>query len=398
MPSAGERYSRRVFRMAVGHSDELDPIDAVRSALDQCRITLAGDVPKAGLLFSTYLPNPDAMVGTIRASYPDLELVGGTTAGEMSSVLGYLEDSVTLALFASDEVDITAGLGEAVSADPGAAAHQAVEEARGKTLLEPRLCITIPSSGGYDPAILLKHLSRELGPDVTILGGASTPPTMHDDPGVAFQFHGDRAQHDSAPILLFSGPLVYSFGAEAGWRPIGRKGTVTRVSNGAVDEIDGQPAIAFFERYLGTGGEPTAANPLAVFEGDSDDFYLRAPAGFDAATGSVSLAGAVALNSVVQLTVAVTDEIFEGTRSAVSQAMRGYPAGLKPDAALIFSCAIRKYVLGSRTGTEIDILRREMGETLPLCGFYSFGEIAPDAAGTSRFHNETMVAVVLGTE
>jgi hypothetical protein len=221
---------------------------------------------------------------------------------------------------------------------------------------------------------------------------------MHDDPGVAFQFHGDRALHDSAPILLFSGPLVFSFGAEAGWRPIGRKGTVTRVSNGRLDEIDGQPAIAFFERYLGTGGQPTAANPLAVYAGDAADFYLRAPAGFDVATGSIMLAGAIAVNEVVQLTVAVTDEIFDGTQSAVSKAIKGYPPGLKPEAALIFSCAIRKYVLGSRTGTEVEILRRELGAALPLCGFYSFGEIAPDDSGTSRFHNETMVAVVLGTE
>jgi hypothetical protein len=384
--------------MAVGHSDELDPLDAARSALEQCQATLAGDQPKAGLLFSTYLANPDAMVATIRAVYPDVELVGGTTAGEMSSVLGYLEDSVTLALFASDEVDITAGLGLRVSADPEAAAHRAVEEARGKTHLTPRLCIVVPSTGGYDPAVLLKHLSRELGPDVTILGGASTPPTMHDDPGVAFQFHGDRAWHDSAPILLFSGPLVFSFGAEAGWRPVGRKGTVTRVSDGRLDEIDGQPALAFFERYLGAGGQPTAANPLAVFAGDTTDFYLRAPASFDAATGSIILAGAIGLNSVVQLTVAVTDEIFDGTQSAVSKAITSYPSGLKPDAALIFSCAIRKYVLGSRTGTEIEIARRELGGALPVCGFYSFGEIAPDSSGTSRFHNETIVAVVLGTE
>ena len=103
-----------------------------------------------------------------------------------------------------------------MSGDPEAAAHRAVAEARSKTRLKPRLCIVVPSSGGYDPAILLGHLSRELGPDVTILGGASTPPTMHDDPGVAFQFHGDRAVHDSVPILLFSGPSCSPSGPRPG--------------------------------------------------------------------------------------------------------------------------------------------------------------------------------------
>ena len=159
-----------------------------------------------------------------------------------------------------------------------------------------------------------------------------------------------------------------------------------------------QPAIAFFERYLGPAASPPPPTRSPVFAGDSEDFYLRAPVGIDEATGSRSRWAAPSSElTTVQLTVAVTDEIFEGTQSAVAKAIKGYP-GLKPDAALIFSCAIRKYVLGSRTGTEIEIARRELGAGLPVCGFYSFGEIAPDDSGTSRFHNETMVAVVLGTE
>jgi hypothetical protein len=95
----------------------------------------------------------------------------------------------------------------------------------------------------------------------------------------------------------------------------------------------------------------------------------------------------------------VTQEIFDGARSAFQRAVKAYPEGSAPDAVLLFSCAIRKLLLGTRTGQEFDIARTEFGKTVPICGFYSFGEIAPLEAGLpTRFHHETMVAVLLGTE
>jgi hypothetical protein len=197
------------------------------------------------------------------------------------------------------------------------------------------------------------------------------------------------------PILLFCGPLSFSFGIDTGWRPVGRRGRVTASAGGSIIEIDGEPAIAFYQRYLGPNVRPTPANPLAVFEDSSQDFYLRVPIGMDPETGAIEVAGGLPADAVVQLTVAVIDEIFDGTRSALAKAVKGYPQGAVPDAALLFSCAIRKVVLGTRTATELEIVRDELGP-IPIAGLYCFGEIAPIESGLERFHNETIVAVLLG--
>jgi hypothetical protein len=216
--------------------------------------------------------------------------------------------------------------------------------------------------------------------------------------GGSVQFFGDQVLHDAAPLLLFSGPLSFSFGIHAGWTPVGPRGRVTRAEKGVVYEIDGEPALAFYERYLGKGIDPAFANPLAVFDEPSGRFYLRAPRVHDREAGAVGVGGDVPENAEVQLTMASTDEIFEGTRSALSEAIRRYPAGHTPDAAVVFSCAIRKHLLGTRTGTEYDITRELLGDAVPVCGFYSFGEIAPfESGGSIRIHNETIVAVLLGT-
>lgn len=382
--------------MVVGHSDEVDVHEAIASVLKQCEESLAGEEPKAGLLFATHDADPEVLVAAVRKSYPKGELIGSTSAGEMSSVLGFQEDSITLAMLVSDTVDITAGLGEAVTSDPRGAAKAAVEEALAKTDKEPRLCITVPSVLSGEPSQIVNALQEKLGRGITIFGGGAAFTDMGGSGSL--EFYNDRVVQDGVPLLLFSGPIIFSVGVDTGWRPVGRKGRVTRSENGSLIEIDGAPAIEFYERYLGKGSKPSAANPLAVFEDDSDSFYLRVPRSHDPASGTILTPGAVPQDSYVQLTVAVTDEIFDGSRSAVQKAIKGYPEGQRPEGALIISCAVRKFVLGTRTGHELEIARRELGAALPICGFYSFGEIAPLDSGAALIHNETMVAVLLGTE
>jgi hypothetical protein len=384
--------------MAVGHSEDLDAADAVASVLEQCGEALAGATPQAAFLFSTFDTDPQMLVSGIRGAYPDVQLIGSTSMAEMSSVLGYREDSVTLAMFVSDTVDITSGLGEGLSTDWEGAIRRAVAEARAGTDKEPRLCIAMPSIGGGDPSDLVRVLRDELGEDVPILGGGAAPRVAGDPAGDAKQFFNDRIVDDAIPLVLFSGPLTYSFGVDTGWRPVGKKGRVTRVSGTLVEEIDGAPAIEFYQRYLGAEAKPTQANPLAVFEGDGEEFYLRVVVADPEADGAVRTTGGLPEGATVQLTVAVTQEIFDGARSALQKAVKAFPEGSPPEAALMFSCAIRKYLLGTRTGHEFEIALEELG-TVPICGFYSYGEIAPVEPGSpTRFHNETMVALLLGSD
>ncbi len=162
-------------------------------------------------------------------------------------------------------------------------------------------------------------------------------------------------------------------------------------------EIDGRPALEFYEQYLGTV-TPAIANPLAVFDvRDAPRFYLRTPIAYDQETGCVTFFGAIPDGAKVQLTVAATDEIFDGARASIADALATYPAGHTPDAALIFSCATRRFLLGTRARREIEVVRDALGMATPVAGVYCLGEIAPMAVGdSSRFHNATMVSILLG--
>ena len=382
--------------MAVGHSADVDLDVALGEIFRDCDAGLDGATPAAALVFASHGADHEGLLARLAERYPGMAISGSTSTGEISSALGFEEDSIVVAMFASDVVTFSVGVGTGVRDDPAAAAVEAVRSARRSADREPRLCLTTPSAALADTPQLLRHLREELGAGIPILGGAAASDAPADPSVPVYQFAGTTVYEDAIPILLFSGDLSFSFGVATGWRPLGPRATVTRSSGNTVLELDGEPALAFYERYLGAG-EPWLANPLAVFEPDGERFYLRAPISHDRETGGVLFAAKIPEGSTVQITVAITDEIFDGTKEAISTALEGFPQGRAPDAAIVFSCAIRKYLLGTQTGQEAVIAREMLGPGVPLLGFYCFGEIAPVAAvDDTRYHNETIVTVLLG--
>jgi hypothetical protein len=387
--------------MAVGHSDDIDFDAALAAVLDECEAGLGGAPATAAFLLAAWESDHAAILRAIQARFPGIEVVGSSTSGEMTSVLGLVEDSIALAVFSTDTVDITGGLGHDLATDPVAAAYAAVEHARSKTDKPPALCIAFPTIGVVDATVMLAALRSALGPGVPILGGGASPQDPVANPAATSgsQMVGEEVAVGGIAVLLFSGPLAYSYGVETGWRGVGPRATVTSVVDGRIHEIDGRPAVEFFDRYLGTSAAgPPIANPLAVFATPTaTDFYLRTATDLDRATGDVSIFGPMPAGVTVQLTVAGFDEIVEGARTSISAALRSYPAGHRPDAALVYSCATRRFLLGTRAGREIELVRDLVGMDVPIAGFYCLGEIAPlPAADISQFHNATVVSVLLG--
>ena len=105
---------------------------------------------------------------------------------------------------------------------------------------------------------------------------------------------------------------------------MGPRATVTRTVGAGVLEIDGRPAVEFYERFFGPG-QPAIANPLAVFEtATSDRFYLRAPVAYDHVRGSIAFFGAIPDGATIQLTMAGIDQIVDGARASIVDALAGF--------------------------------------------------------------------------
>ncbi|MGD1904364.1 MAG: FIST signal transduction protein [Leptolyngbyaceae cyanobacterium] len=382
-----------MFKVAVGHSTDLDSADAIAEVLIQCETALAGTTPAAGMLLAAIDFDHALVLSQVLATYPDLALIGGTTDGELSSVLGFEQDSVTLMLFCSDQIHITAGIGTQVSADVATATQAAIDQAQVTHSDSIQFCLTLPESLTTSAVQIVESLKQQLGSQVPIFGGLTADQWRFK---YTHQFCQGQVYSDAVPVLLFSGPVLFSHGIASGWQPIGKRGRITRTAQNVVYEINDQPALDFYKYYLGPL-PPSSEYPLAVYEPSGELAYMRAPSGIcDPEVGSITFFGDIPEGATIQITETSRDKILAASQTSMEQALQNYP-GESPAAALLFSCASRRQILGSRTSEEYQLIEAESSQTFPSCGFYTNGEIAPlEQKGSTYFHNETFITVLLG--
>ena len=386
-----------IMRTIVAHSDHVDVADAIREVLTEAEQQLAGDRPLGGLLYATTEYDHDALLAAITARWPGLPLIGASTAGEVSSKRGYCADSVCLTLFAGQGFEVVTGQGLAPSQDVATAVQQVLAPLGQR---KPALAILhCPGTVG-NPSEVLRVLHQQLGARACpIVGGLAGD---HELTRNTRQFFGRSVTYDSLAVMFLCGDVRVSWGVASGWFPIGGRHRVTRSLGNKVFAIEGKPAVDIYQSFWGDKVSASMGEfPLAVFTGDGpEDFMLRAAMSIDEAEGSVTFAGDVPEGSIVSLTEVVPEGLLSGTETSVRRATTGF-AGGQPAIALLFSCAARKWVLGSRAEGEIERLTASLSALgLPgvdFSGFYAFGEICPLAPdGPPLLHNETCVTVLVG--
>jgi len=378
------------LQVFVGHSDDPDAIHAIADVIEQLERQLDGRTPRAALVYCCIECDHQHVLDAVLERWPGLPLVGCTTDGECSSALEFMEDSVIVTLFEGDELEVRAGLGRSVVERPERAAAEAVAQVVGDR--PPSLVIALPESLGVSGARVVRALNAELPHDVPLGGGTAGDQWRFQQ---TRQFFGSEVLSNAVPLLSLGGRLDVSVGVASGWTPLGRTGTVTRGEGHIVHEIDGAPAIDFVLRNVGIQATATPEYPFAIL-GDGGDFYLRAPLSSDPSDGSLHFAGDVPEGSRVRVTEAGRDQILEGAEHAARRAFERFD-GARATSTLVFSCAARKQVLGTRCREEIDAMLGQ-GPQATAAGFYTYGEIAPIRQGAPAvFHNETVVATVIGS-
>jgi len=391
-----------MFKVAVGHGIDPDSLGAIAEAIEQCQQTLAGDIPQAGILVAAIDFDHASILKYVRQVYPDLILVGGTSVGEMSSTMGFQEDSLSLMLFCSDEVTFSAGMGRGVSKDTAAAATAAIQTAtttHQHAVSDIKLCYTLCEGLAVDGADLVTSLRHATGQRVPIFGGLTGDDYRFEH---TYQFFGTDVLEDTVVVLTFFGKLKVSFGVGTGQRPIGKKAIATKSIGNTLYEIDEKPTKKFYEPYFGEQevrlySGTTFSGPLAVYEPGAHNFYVRTPTGESNGDGSVDYFGSIPEGSTLQITDSDCESLIQSAQDAFSKAKFAYP-GTTPSAVIMNSCVSRMKNLGTQVDQEHQVIADIAGKDLPNMGFYAYGEISPFTRSEgSHFHNETFTALLIGT-
>lgn len=202
---------------------------------------------------------------------------------------------------------------------------------------------------------------------------------------VAIGFYGDR--------------IRVGYGSLGGWDPFGPHRRVTKSRGNILYELDGQPALDLYKRYLGEHAKELPAAgllfPLSVrFPKGGPTEVVRTILGVDEATQSLTFAGDVPLGSMARLMKANFDRLVDGAHGAAERAYSLHAS--EPGLAILISCIGRKLVLQQRTEQELEAVREVLGAGTPLTGFYSYGEICPASPNANcELHNQTMTITAL---
>lgn len=215
-------------------------------------------------------------------------------------------------------------------------------------------------------------------------------------------FVNGNEYEDVVAILTGCGDIGFAVNAASGWTPLGAEGIVEDSIGCEIRRISGQTPQDFMAAQLGKslGVADLGVIPLAAYQsGSSDHFSLRSPSRLNADTGAVTVFGSVEQGTIVRACNASREDVIRGV-SDVLQPLTPERLSFTPAAAIIISCAGRKWLLADRGEKELETFFEHLGHSIPMIGFPSFGEISPfrrqDGTYTAvSFHNVTFVICLL---
>lgn len=216
-------------------------------------------------------------------------------------------------------------------------------------------------------------------------------------------FLNGREYEDTVAILSGWGDVSFAVSAASGWTPTGNEGVVEDNQGCEIRTISGQTALDFMARELGKplGEADIGIVPLAAYQRDSaQHFCLRTPSQLHHDNGAVTTFGSVETGAVVRICSATREDVVRGALDALDD-LSPESLGFTPSAAIIISCAGRKWLMADRGEKELAALQQRLGLAIPLVGFPSFGEISPfrlHGGGYTAvsFHNVTVVVCLIG--
>jgi hypothetical protein len=241
---------------------------------------------------------------------------------------------------------------------------------------------------------LVKGLRDELPNHIAATGGLAADGARFEHTVVSLD--GQMKEGAVAAIGFYGDRLRIGYGSLGGWDPFGPDRLITRSAGNVLYELDGSSALELYKTYLGSHAADLPASgllfPLSLRgeNGNGEQRVVRTILGIDEREGSLTFAGDVPLGGYAQLMKANVDRLIDGANGAAT-ACYDVLGSHTPDLAILISCVGRKLVLNQRTEEEVESVRDVLGESAVLCGFYSYGEIAPFMSSTKcELHNQTM--------
>ena len=354
--------------------------------------------PQLVLVFgSIKLIDQAPLLTQLAQRFPEAQRVGCSTAGEVYTV-GVAQGSIVVTALHFDHPSFRVATTELTAMD---ASHEAgTQLANGLTAPDLKAVWVFCQGVNINGSALVEGMISQLGHGVQICGGLAG-----DDGAFKSSLTLCNAGVSATRLVaigFYGDTLIHSHGSFGGWHAFGQERQVTRCDGNVLYELDGEPALSVYKRYLGDHAKGLPSSGLLFpFEmtgrlQSPDSRVIRTILGINEASGSLILAGEIYLGCQLRLMYSHTDKLIDGARDAANLTRQLLPPHTGPSLALLVSCIGRKLVMGKHVSEEVSAVARVLEGNVSLAGFYSYGEISPDADTLQcELHNQTMTIAYL---
>lgn len=380
------------------HEQGLGSEEAGRRVAGQA---LDGRDAKLLIAFASDSHDLEDLVRGIRSVSGDSELIGCTTAGEISTH-GAGDGGVIVAALGGDGFEIRTASGQGAGGElrkAGAAAATAIADLDARRPNRALLLLSDGASGNQQE--MIRGVHEIVGSTVPLVGGCAGDAMKMER---TFQIHGDRVMSGgvAAAAIASDGPL--GIGWSHGWERTGEPMLVTNSRANHVIEIDDRAALDEYLSRLEAPPEAAAnsqeftrwarTHPLGLGRRPNGHEPVRCVSEADFDGRSIICTAEVPSGGLVWFMHGDGDSVLRSTAAACDQAIAGL-GGPEPLGLLAFDCIGRRGVLtDERIGEEVERIRSCVGAA-PFAGLYTYGEIAR-VKGVNALHSQTFVALAIG--
>jgi hypothetical protein len=330
----------------------------------------------------------------LQARYPNAQIIGCTTSGEITDQ-GVYDESVHITAMHWERSSLKF-IAKPVNS---MAQSHALGALLASELQQPDLKgVFVLSDGLNVNGSELVEGIQEVLPDIPITGGLAGDNANFSQ---TYLLNNDQV-HDRVVIAvgIYGQHAVVTSGALGGWKPYGPPRKVTKAVKNVVYELDNKPALPLYKMYIGHYANTLPASglnfPFAIMAEDKSITVIRTLLAVDDKDNSLTFAGNVSNGSIVRFLKSDHDMLVTGASDAARQIL-DKDVNLNDKAlAICVSCVGRKLVMADQVSDEVFAVQKLLGAQTGITGFYSNGEICSgEDDGHSLLHNQTMTIAYL---
>jgi hypothetical protein len=326
----------------------------------------------------------------LKNTYPVAQIVGCSTSGEICQEEVFNHSIVCTAVW-FENTEIVVAEEQIISMEDSFGVGEKLAD---KLEKEGLVHIMILSEGlNVNGSELTKGLNKQLNDKISITGGLAGDQGNFAETLIVHNHVGKK--NLVLAIGFYGQHIQVGYGSLGGWDSFGVDREVTKSTSNILYELDGQPALELYKKFLGEHAANLPASallfPLSLMIKEKETSVVRTILSVNETDGSMVFAGDIPQGEYVRLMRASNDRLIDGANDAAEMSKTSLK-NIDPDLAILISCVGRKLVLKQRVEEELESVREVIGNKPAITGFYSYGEICPSKPFEQHceLHNQTM--------